>query len=271
MYTVHTEYKTPKSTKQSVFESLAIKREFHLIYCNFSAKWYWKKFLLKTSSRAWNNSILLLLLSASCRCHLQLLDQRPGLVLCRHHNGHASHAGDVGSCDSGGGQRRRGGGCLQLHLRLAVGLWQCLSLGQLGVALRPGEGAAVGAGLRGDGLAAWQGGVVVVAEVGGGRGSVALVRPIAGHAAGGGNDGGGVWGWALGVLLQLVVVVVVVVVGGIFVVWTGGDGRQGAVLGDDVWTHAALRPGHAFGSLSVLPCGVQNTSASQKRWKQRQL
>lgn len=120
-----------------------------------------------------------------------MLDQRPGLVLCRHHNGHASHAGDVGSCDSGGGQRRRGGGCLELHLWLAVGLWQCLSLGQLGVALRPGEGAAVGAGLRRDGLAAWQGGVVV-AEVGGGRSSVAVRQPVAGRAAGGSNDGGGV-------------------------------------------------------------------------------
>lgn len=74
---------------------------------------------------------------------------------------------------------------------MAVGLWQCLSLGQLGVALRPGEGTAVGAGLRGDGLTAWQGGVVVVvAEVGGGRGSVAVGRPVAGRAAG--NDGGGV-------------------------------------------------------------------------------
>lgn len=35
---------------------------------------------------------------------------------------------------------------------------------------------------------------------------------------------------------------VVVVMGGLFVVWAGGDGGQGAILGDDVRTHAALSP-----------------------------
>lgn len=121
-----------------------------------------------------------------------MLDQRSSLVLCRHHNGHPSHAGDVGSCDCGGGQRWRGGGGLELQLRLAVGLRQRLSLGQLGVALWPGKGAPIGAGLRGDGLPAWQGGVVVVAVVGRGGGSVVVGRSVAGRAARGGDDGGSV-------------------------------------------------------------------------------
>ena len=42
---------------------------------------------------------------------------------------------------------------------------------------------------------------------------------------------------------------------GLFVVGAGGDGGQGAILGDDVGTHSALCPGHTFGSLSVLPAG----------------
>lgn len=57
-------------------------------------------------------------------------------------------------------------------------------------------------------------------------------RSVAGRAACGGNDGGSVRGGTLGVLLQ--VVVVVVEVGGLFVVWAGGDGGQGAILGDDI-------------------------------------
>lgn len=59
----------------------------------------------------------------------------------------------------------------------------------------------------------------------------------------------------LGVLLQ----VVGVVVGGLFVAWTGRDGGQGAVLGDDIRTHTALCPGHSLGSLSVLPAGEKST------------
>lgn len=142
---------------------------------------------------------------------LPALDQRPGLVLCRHHYGHTSHAGDVGGCDCGGGQRWRGGSSLELQLRLAVGLRQHLSLGQLGVTLWSGKGTPVGAGLRGDGLSSWQGGIVVVAVVGGSGGSVVAGRAVAGHAASGGNYGGSVRRGALGVLLQVVVVVVVVV------------------------------------------------------------
>lgn len=200
--------------------------------------------------REWKDNIPLLLSTALFYQHRQALDQRSSLVLCRHHNGHPSHAGDVGSCDCGGGQRWRGGGGLELQLRLAVCLRQRLSLGQLGVTLWPGKGASIGAGLRGDGLPAWQGGVVVTV-VGGGGGTVVVGWSVAGRAARGGDDGGGVWGRSLGVLLQ--VVVVVVVVGGLFVVWARGDGGQGAILGDDIWTHATLSPGHTFGSLSVLP------------------
>ncbi|KAI9516491.1 hypothetical protein NQZ68_015993, partial [Dissostichus eleginoides] len=88
------------------------------------------------------------------------LHQRSGLVLCRHHDGHPSHAGDVGGSDRGGGQRWGGGGSLEV-LRLAVGLREHLGLGQLAVALWPGEGAAVGAGLRGEGPPPRQGAVVV--------------------------------------------------------------------------------------------------------------
>lgn len=115
-----------------------------------------------------------------------MLDQRSGLVLCRHHNGHPSHAGDVGGCDCGGGQwwRPRNG--------LVVGLRQHLSLGQLGGAFRSGQGAPVGAGLGGDGLSARQGGIVVVAVVGGGGGAMVAGWSVTGHAAGGGDDGGGV-------------------------------------------------------------------------------
>lgn len=155
------------------------------------------------------------------------------MVLCRHHNGHPSHASDVGGGDGGGGQRRGHGRVLELYLRLAVAQGRSLGLRQLGVALRSGQRAPVGAGLRGDGLVTGQGGVVVVAVVGGGGGSVVAGRSIARRAARGGDDGGGVRGGALRVLLQ-VVVVVVVVVGGLFVVGAGGDGGQGAVLGDDV-------------------------------------
>lgn len=121
-----------------------------------------------------------------------LSHQRTCLVLCRHHDGHATHAGDVGSGDCGGGQWRRGGG----SLRLAVGLRQHLSVGQLGVALRSGEGAPAGAGLRGEGPAR-QTAVVVVAVVGGGGGSVVVRvlvvgRPVASCAARGSDDGGSV-------------------------------------------------------------------------------
>lgn len=124
--------------------------------------------------------------------HCFFSDQRSGLVLCRHHDGHTTHAGDVRGGYSGGGQRWRGGSGLELHLKLAVGLRRRLSLGQLGVALWSGQGAPVGAGLRRNGLSTRQGGVVVVAVVGGGGGSVMAGRPVSGHAARGGDDGGGV-------------------------------------------------------------------------------
>lgn len=77
-------------------------------------------------------------------------------------------------------------------MRLAVCLWQRLSLGQLSVALWPGQGAPIGAGLRGDGLPTWQGGVVVVAEVSRGGGSMVVGRSVASRAARSGDDGGGV-------------------------------------------------------------------------------
>lgn len=180
--------------------------------------------------------------------------QRTCLVLCRHHDGHATHAGDVGSGDCGGGQWWWGGGSLWL----AVGLRQHLSVGQLGVTLRSGEGAPAGAGLRGEGPARQT--AVVVAVVGGGWGGGSVVvrvlvagRPVASCAASGCDDGGSVWRRALGVLLQMVVVVVVVIQ--LFVVGAGGNGGQGAVLGDDVRAHSALCPGHTFRSLSVLPAG----------------
>lgn len=123
--------------------------------------------------------------------------QRTCLVLCRHHDGYATHAGDVGGGDCGGGQRRGGG-----SLRLAVGLQQHLSVGQLGVTLRSGEGATAAGGLRGDGPTR-QAAAVVVAVVrgggggGGGGGSVmvrvmVVGRPVASCAARGGDDGGGV-------------------------------------------------------------------------------
>lgn len=96
------------------------------------------------------------------------LDQRSCLVLCRHHNGHPSHAGDVGGSYCGGGQWCRSGGDLQL--RLAIGLGQHLGLRQLGVALRLGQRATIGARLRGDGWPTWQGAVVVVAVVDGSGG-----------------------------------------------------------------------------------------------------
>lgn len=47
--------------------------------------------------------------------------------------------------------------------------------------------------------------------------------------------------------------------GEVFVVWAGGDGGQGAILGDNVGTHAALSPGDTFGSLSVFPGYGQDT------------
>lgn len=238
------------------------------------------------------------------RRHL-VLDQRAGLVLCRHHDGHAAHAGDVGGRDPGGGrwegpQGGEGGGgadlqlqlllkLLQLQLLLAVGLWQRLGLRQLGVALRPGEGAAVDADLgpRGGVLAARQRAAVAVAEVVGRGGAVALRGPVARRAARRRDDGGRVRGGALGVLLQLlvavvvaVVVVVVVVVlvvvvvvervRGLLVVRAGGDGGQGAVLRDDVGAHPALGPGDPLGSLSVLPGGGRER-AHVKREKNRGL
>lgn len=260
MYTVHTEYKTLKYTKQSVFESLDLKRDFFLFLLPSLLELLSLKKVPFKKQTTKNN-----------RRHL-VLDQRAGLVLCRHHDGHAAHAGDVGGRDRRGGQWEGGGGAglqLQLQLLLAVGLWQRLGLGQLGVALRPGQGAAVGAGA----LAVRQRVAVAVAEVVGRGGAVALRRPVARRAAGGRDDGGRVRGRALGVLLQLlvavvvavvevvavVVVVVVVVQGGrgLLVVRAGGDGGQGAVLGDDVGAHAALGPGDALGGLSVLPGGAK--------------
>lgn len=190
-----------------------------------------------------------------------MLDQGAGLVLCRHHDGHAAHAGDVCGRDRGGGQGegRDGGGGASL---LAVGLWQRLGLGQLGVALRPGHVATVGADLGSAGaLAAWQRAAVAVAKVVWRGGAVALRRPVACRAASC-DDGGSVGGRALGVLLQLLVavVVVVVVVEGrrLLVVWAGGDGGQGAVFGDDVGAHTALGPGDPLGGLSVLPGGGES-------------
>lgn len=41
-------------------------------------------------------------------------------------------------------------------------------------------------------------------------------------------------------------------------VWAGGNGGQGTILGDDIRTHATLSPGDTFGSLSVLPGGGQD-------------
>lgn len=200
-----------------------------------------------------------------------VLDQRAGLVLCRHHDGHAAHAGDVGGRDGRGGQwGRDGGGGASL---LAVGLWQRLGLGQLGVALRPGHRGAVGTDLGCAGaLAARQRAAVAVAKVVWCGGAVALRRPVARHAAGGRDDGGGVGGRALGVLLQLlvavvvavVVVVVVVEVRRLLVVRAGGDGGQGAILGDDVGAHAALGPGDALGSLSVFPGGAKRDKQTNK-------
>lgn len=207
-----------------------------------------------------------------------MLDQRACLVLCRHHDGHTAHAGDVGGRDSGGGQweGRDGGGGASL---LAVGLWQHLGLGQLGVALWPGHVGAVGANVCSTGaLAPRQRATVTVAEVVWRGGAMALRWPVARRAPGGCDDGGGVGGRALGVLLQLLVavvvavvevvavVVVVVVVEGrrLLVVWAGGDGGQSAVLGDDVGAHAALGPGDALGSLSVLPGGETVKGQSQE-------
>lgn len=185
------------------------------------------------------------------------LDQRAGLVLCRHHDGHAAHSGDVGGRDGRGGQRegpwvRDDGGGASL---LAVGcLWQRLGLRQLGVALRPGRGAPVGA----VDPATRQRAAVAVTKVVWRGGAVALRWPVARRAVGGRDDGGGVGGRPLWVLLQLLVAVVVVEVvemRHLLVVRAGRDGGQGAVLGDDVRAHAALGPGDALGGLSILPGG----------------
>lgn len=103
-----------------------------------------------------------------------MLDQRTGLVLCRHHNGHAAHAGDVSGRDYGGRQwegRNVGDGASLL----AVGLWQCLGLWQLGVTLRHGQRAAVGASLSCAGvLASRERAAVAVAKVVWRGGAVAL-------------------------------------------------------------------------------------------------
>lgn len=111
------------------------------------------------------------------------------MVLCRNHNRHASHAGDVGGHDGGGGQRWRGRRSLDLQLRVAVCLRHCLGLGQLGVALGPGHGAATAAAIRQQWLFAWQGGVVVVAVMSRGGGPLVAGRPVASSAACGGDDG----------------------------------------------------------------------------------
>lgn len=58
-------------------------------------------------------------------------------------------------------------------------------------------------------------------------------RSVTCSAACGSDDRGSVRGWALGVLLQ-VVVVVVVVMGRLFVVWARGNGGQCTILGDDI-------------------------------------
>lgn len=60
-----------------------------------------------------------------------LLDQRPSLVLSRHHDGHPSHAADVGGCEGGRGQWWWEGGTLWL----AVGLRHSPGLGQLAATL----------------------------------------------------------------------------------------------------------------------------------------
>lgn len=116
-----------------------------------------------------------------------LLDQRAGLVLCRHHDGHPSHAVDVGGCDGGGGQRWGGRSGLKLPLQLAVGLRQLLGLGQMAVALLNPVG-----GLGGGGLSVGQRAAVVVAEMSGSGRPLVAGRPVAGGAACGGDDGGGV-------------------------------------------------------------------------------
>ena len=124
-----------------------------------------------------------------------LSHQRTCLVLRRHHDRDPPHAGNVGSRDCGGGQRRRRGG----SLRLAVGLRQHLGVGQLGVALWSRERAAAGAGLSRAGLSARQAAVVVAVVVGGGGGGSVVVvvrvrgvvgRPVASCATRGSDDGG---------------------------------------------------------------------------------
>lgn len=126
-----------EESKQSVSESLAMKlfsmdKWFFLIYC---------KSLLNSNScvpfkneqqslfLGWKHSIRLLPSTPFIYQQGQVLDERPGLVLCGHHDGHPSHPGDVGSCDCGGGQWRWRGGSLVPKLRLAVGLRQRLRLG----------------------------------------------------------------------------------------------------------------------------------------------
>lgn len=191
-------------------------------------------------------NILFLLMKKFC----WVSHQRTCLVLCRHHDGYATHAGDVGSGDCGGGQWWGGG-----SLRLAVGLQQHLSVGQLGVTLRSGEGGTAAGGLRGDGPTRQTAVVVAVVRGGGGGGSVMVRlmlvgRPVASCAARGCDDRSSVWRGALRVLLQMVVIAVVIQ---LFVVGAGGNGGQGAILGDDIRTHSTLCPGHTFWSLSVLP------------------
>lgn len=153
---------------------------------------------------------------------MTVLHQRSGLVLCRHHDGHTSHAGYVG-----GGYHRGRQGWWAWNLVLGIGLGYRLSLRERGGTLCSRQRAAIGARCCGVArLAAWQGAAVVVTvvwHVGGGR--RAMTGTIASGAARGGDDGGSVGGRALGVLLELWVVIVVrvlvvVVVRGLPLVWT---------------------------------------------------
>lgn len=150
------------------------------------------------------------------------LHQRSGLILCRHHDGHSSHAGDVG-----GGYHRGRQGWWAWNLVLGIGLGYRLGLRERGGTLCSRQRAAIGDRCcRVARLAAWQGAAVVVTivlHVGGSRG--AMTGTIASGAARGGDDGGSVGGRALGVLLELRVVIVVrvlveVVMRGLSLVWT---------------------------------------------------
>lgn len=118
-------------------------------------------------------------------------DQRTCLVLCRHHDGHPAHAGDVGSSTCRGGQWWWGGG----GLRLAVDLRPPLDLGQKGVALWSREGAPIGGGVRRIGLPLRQTSAIVVAVVGGcwgGGSEVVVMGGLVSCCASCGSDDGGV-------------------------------------------------------------------------------